>query len=217
VDYNKEPNQESKKEENTEYNSSAAAAVVIADSLTGNPETGKPGDGWTAYAKVMEKLTGEKVKPPVQPPVQPKPKPSVQPVDSPVQASVMKSPPGPPNPHKGEAVRLAGTFYAFLGKPAPRDAARKFDALIQDNPDLDALLGFALIPDSRWAEKISGAASPFSYLQSTLEPIREKQELYERKKAEAAARAAKDAPGDDEDFGSAPKDDEDFGLSGLNE
>jgi hypothetical protein len=51
-----------------------------------------------------------------------------------------------------------------------------------------------------------------------LEPLREGYERVERKKAENAARAVKDALGDEEEFGPAPKtDDRKWDLSGLEE
>src|ERR1019366_674840 len=78
-----EPVKESVKE-----NSSAAAAVV-ADSLTGNPETGELRDGWTAYPKVISGIPGAESVQPVKPapvyPVEPK-------------TSVTKSPRLPPPP-----------------------------------------------------------------------------------------------------------------------
>ena len=131
---------------------------------------------------------------------------------------VTKSPPAPANPPTGEAVRLAGRFSSFLGKaPSPADA-KKFDGLLKDNPDLGDLLGFALTPGSRWAEKIGSAHCPFAYLESVLEPLREGYERVERKKGENAARAVKDALGDEEEFGPAPKtDDRKWDLSGLEE
>jgi len=171
-----EPVKESVKE-----NSSAAAAAV-ANSLTGNPEKGKPGDGWTAYAKAISGIPGAESVQPVKPaPVYP-----VKPVETPGT----KSPPAPTTPPTEEAVRLAGMFSSFLGKaPSPADI-RKFDGLLKDNPDLGDLLGFALTPGSRWAEKIRSADHPFAYLESVLEHIRESRERYEQKKAQRPSRAA---------------------------
>jgi hypothetical protein len=178
------------KQRSKSENNSSAAAAAVADSLTGNPETGKPGDGWTAYAKAISGIPGAEAMLPVKPapvyPVEPKPKRPVQPVEPPAEpkTSVTKSPPAPAAPPTGEAVRLAGMFSGFLGKaPSPADA-KKFGGLLEDNPDLGDLLGFALTPRSRWAEKISSADHPFAYLKRVLEPLRDGLERIEQKKAQ---------------------------------
>ncbi len=160
------------------------------------------------------------VKPAPVYPVEPKPKRPVRPVEPPAEpkTSVTKSPPAPANPPTEEAVRLAGLFSSFLGKaPSPADA-RKFGGLLKDNPDLGALLGFALTPGSRWAKKIGEADHPFAYLKSVLEHLRDGLERLERKKAENAARKSlppEPAP-DDEDFRAEPNaETREWDLSGL--
>jgi len=153
-----EPVKESVKE-----NSSAAAAAAVANSLTGNPETGKPGEGWAAYAKIMGELTGEEVKPPVQPvesvpvqpPVQPKPK-----------TSVTKSPPVLPTPPPGEAARFAGMFAVVVGNAV---SPWKFDSLLREYPGCGYLLDFALKPGSKTAGDIRDAGNPFGWLKKGLE------------------------------------------------
>ncbi len=186
---------EVKQRSKSENNSSAAAAAAVANSLTGNPGTGEPGDGWAAYVKATSGIPGAKLEPPV---MYPKPKVLVQPVKpvpvEPVKTPVTKSPPDPANPPTEEAVRLAGLFSSFLGKaPSPADI-RKFGGLLKDNPDLGDLLSFALTPGSRWAEKIGSADHPFAYLKRVLEPLRDGLARVEQKKAQRPT--PKPAPGE---------------------